>query len=102
MNGFEYMIYTGHKALYISNKPRSGFVSFIVADKKPSLLDVKERNVEARFDVSESDFLKLLDRLARKAEYMTREDTREPHTAQVFEPEVKKSEPKRKSSKKSV
>lgn len=103
MNGFEYTISTGHTTLYISNKPRSGFVSFIVADKQPSLLDVKERNVEARFDVTESDFKELLKRLNVKAKDMQTVDAREVHTAQVHEPAERVSNvTKRKNSKKSV
>lgn len=75
MKGFEFTISFGHETLYISNRPRTGFVSFIVADKQPSLLDVKERNVTSRFDVTDADFIKLIKRLAEKASTMEAEDS---------------------------
>ena len=74
MKGFEYTISQGHDTLYISNRPRSGFVSFIVADKKPSLLDVKEKNVEIRFDVTEADFIELVKRMSKKTSDMEAEN----------------------------
>lgn len=85
MNGFEYTISVGKTTLYISNKPRTGFVSFIVADKQPSLLDVKERNISERFDVTEEDFKQLIDRLKNRADQMHPATKREQHTAQVYE-----------------
>lgn len=71
MKGFEYTISFGRETLYISNKCHTGFVSFVVAEKKPSLLDVKERNIEQRWDVTEADFCELVKRLSKEADKMT-------------------------------
>lgn len=83
MKGFEYTISSGKTTLYITNKCLTGFVSFVVADKKPTLLDVKERNIEMRWDVTEADFKELAKRLNARAEQMT--PTKGKWAAQVYE-----------------
>lgn len=91
IKGFEYRISFGHDALYISNKCLTGFVSFVVADNQPSLLDVKERNIEYRWDITEADFCELVKRLNKEAAKMT--PTQGKWKAQVYEAKGAEDEP---------
>jgi len=102
MKGFEYTISFGHETLYISNRPRTGFVSFIVADKQPSLLDVKERNVSARFDITDADFIKLIKRLSDKASTMEAESSPAVAAAMTREVPDEELQPKKKTVRKKV
>ena len=100
VKGFEYRISFGHDALYISNKCLTGFVSFVVADKQPSLLDVKERNIEQRFDISEEDFKKLAERLSKEADKM--QITANKWSAQVYEAKGAEDEPQGQADSESI
>lgn len=66
MKGFElkFLDKSTGKAFYISNLPKSGAISLIVADNKPSTLDLTE--VFWRTDVPINTFGKLLGRIQRK------------------------------------
>lgn len=98
MKGFEFTISQGMQTLYISNRPKSGFVSFIVASRQPSLLDVKERNIEERWDVTEEDFKLLIERMYKKS--LEIEDPyQQRRSAQVKEVE-ENVEPKKKAVRK--
>lgn len=95
MKGFEFTISQGHDTLYISNRPRSGFVSFIIADKQPSLLDVKEKNVEFRFDVTNTDYIELVKRMGKKATEMEAETAPRKTVVMIREVPEEEAQPKK-------
>lgn len=100
IKGFEFWISYGRDTLYISNKCQTGYVSFVVADKQPSLLDVKERNIECRWDITESDFCELVKRLNKEAAKMT--PTAGKWKAQVYEAKGAEDEPQGQTDSESI
>lgn len=102
MKGFEFTISQGMQTLYISNRPKSGFVSFIVAGKQPSLLDVKEKNIEERWDVTEGDFVELITRMYKKASEMDAEAKQNRGCAFTREVPDEEVQPKKKAVRKKV